>query len=137
MAALMADKRTTVVLEAPGRVAATLAELAAIDPGRPVAVVRELTKLHEEVWRGDLRDAADAFASREVRGEAVLVIGGAVAEPPSDADVEQAVRAVLADDPSAGPRQVAERVAASLSVPRRRAYEAALRVRKDAGTGRP
>jgi 16S rRNA (cytidine1402-2'-O)-methyltransferase len=101
-------------------------------------VVRELTKLHEEVWRGDLRDAADAFASREVRGEVVLVIGGAVgAEPPAEADVEQAVRAVLADDPSAGPRQVAERVAASLSVPRRRAYEAALRVRKDAGTERP
>jgi 16S rRNA (cytidine1402-2'-O)-methyltransferase len=136
--ALMADERTTVVLEAPGRVAATLAELAAIDPERPVAVVRELTKLHEEVWRGDLRDAADAFANREVRGEVVIVIGGAVAaEPPAEAEVEQAVRAVLADDPSAGPRQVSERVAASLSVPRRRAYEAALRVRNDAGSERP
>ena len=49
--------------------------------------------------------------------------------PAGDAEVEAAVRAALGDDPSAGPRQVADRVAASLGVPRRRAYEAALRVR--------
>ncbi len=57
----------------PGRVAATLAELAAADPHRPVAVVRELTKLHEEVWRGPLGEAAAAFAARPARGEVVLV----------------------------------------------------------------
>ena len=64
----MADERTTVVLEAPGRVAATLAELAAVDPARPAAVVRELTKLHEEVWRGTLGEAAAAFARRATCG---------------------------------------------------------------------
>jgi 16S rRNA (cytidine1402-2'-O)-methyltransferase len=132
--ALMADARTTVVLEAPSRVAATLAELAANDARRPAAVVRELTKLHEEVWRGTLGEAAAVFAAREVRGEVVLVVGGAPAAPPADDDaVEAAVRAALDDDPSAGPRQVAELVAASLDVPRRRAYEAALRVRQEAG----
>jgi 16S rRNA (cytidine1402-2'-O)-methyltransferase len=130
LARLMADARTTVVLEAPGRLAATLAELAATDPGRPAAVVRELTKLHEEVWRGSLGEAARSFAARDVRGEIVLVIGGApAAAPPDEATVESAVRAALDDDPTAGPRQVAEHVAASLDVPRRRAYEAALRVR--------
>jgi 16S rRNA (cytidine1402-2'-O)-methyltransferase len=130
IAALMADDRTTVVLEAPGRVAGTLDQLASLDPTRPVAVVRELTKLHGEVWRGELRAAADTFAAREVRGEVVLVVGGAAPdEPPDEADVERAVRAALAEDIGAGPRQVAARVAASLSVPRRRAYEAALRVR--------
>jgi 16S rRNA (cytidine1402-2'-O)-methyltransferase len=141
---LMADARTTVVLEAPGRVGATLAELAAIDAGRPVAVVRELTKLHEEVWRGTLGAAAVAFSEREVRGEVVLVVGGAPpAAPPGDGDVEAAVRDALASEPGAGPRQVADRVAASLGVPRRRAYEAALRVRDgpgkgdDAGSGLP
>jgi 16S rRNA (cytidine1402-2'-O)-methyltransferase len=132
--ALMADARTTVVMEAPSRVAATLAELAANDAARPAAVVRELTKLHEEVWRGTLGEAAAVFAAREVRGEVVLVVGGAPAAPPADDDaVEAAVRAALDDDPSAGPRQVAELVAASLDVPRRRAYEAALRVRQEAG----
>jgi 16S rRNA (cytidine1402-2'-O)-methyltransferase len=134
--ALMGDARTTVVLEAPSRVAATLAELAALDAARPAAVVRELTKLHEEVWRGALGEAATAFAGREVRGEVVLVVGGAPpAAPAGEDEVEDAVRAALAEDPSAGPRQVAELVAASLGVPRRRAYEATLRVREDRGGG--
>lgn len=130
IAALMADERTAVVLEAPGRVAPTLAELAAVDPGRPVAVVRELTKLHEEVWRGRLGDAASSFGADPVRGEVVLVVGGAPPEAPADErDVEAAVRRAMGDDPAAGPRQVAERVAGSLGVPKRRVYEAALRVR--------
>ena len=138
MASLVADERTTVVLEAPGRVAATLADLAEVAgdaaPSRPVAVVRELTKVHEEVWRGSLADAAAACAAREVRGEVVLVIGGAPTPPAAgDADVEAAVRAALARDPTAGPRQVADRVAATLGVPRRQAYEAALRVRAPSG----
>ncbi len=108
--------------------AATLAELAATDAARPAAVVRELTKIHEEVWRGTLGEAARAFAAREVRGEVVLVIGGAPApEPAGETEVEAAVRSVVGDDPSARPRQVADRVAASLGVPPRRAYEAALR----------
>ena len=127
---LLADERTAVVLEAPGRVAATLAELAAADPARPVAVVRELTKLHEEVWRGTLAEAAASFAARQLRGEVVLVVGGASPEGPAgEAEVEAAVRRSLAADPTAGPRQVADRVAASLGVPRRLAYETALRLR--------
>lgn len=135
LTALMADARTTVLLEAPGRVAPTLAELAAIDAARPAAVVRELTKLHEEVWRGTLGEAAAAFAAREVRGEVVLVVSGSPpAAPAGEAEIEGAVRAALGEDPSAGPRQVAELVAASLGVPRRRAYEAALRVRGAGGS---
>lgn len=130
LAGLLADERTSVVLEAPGRVAATLAELASLDPARPVAVVRELTKVHEEVWRGTLGDAATAFGTDPVRGEVVLVVGGAPAAAPADErDVETAVRGAMDDDPAAGPRQVAERVAANLGVPKRRVYEAALRVR--------
>jgi len=136
MAALMADERTTVVLEAPRRLAATLTELAALDPDRPVAVVRELTKVHEEVWRGALGDAADTFTARAVRGEVVLVVGGAPpAAPPADTEVEAAVRRALHADPTAGPRQVADRVAASLGVPRRHAYEAVLRTRAAGGSG--
>jgi 16S rRNA (cytidine1402-2'-O)-methyltransferase len=132
IAALMADERTSVVLEAPGRVAATLVEMSAADPTRPAAVVRELTKLHEEVWRGPLADAAQEFAARELRGEVVLVVGGAPPpEPAGELEVEAAVRAAAGRDPSAGPRQVADLVAASLGVPRRRAYEAALRVRTE------
>ena len=138
IAALMGDDRTSILLEAPGRVASTLAELSVADPERPAAVVRELTKLHEEVWRGPLGEAAQEFAERPLRGEVALVIGGAPPPPPpGEAEVETAVRAELGHDPSAGPRQVAERVATTLGVPRRRAYEAALRVRaaRDGGEG--
>jgi 16S rRNA (cytidine1402-2'-O)-methyltransferase len=130
VAALLADERTSVVLEAPGRLAATLAELAVLDPDRQVAVAREMTKLHEEVWRGTAAAAAAEFGGREVRGEVVLVVGGGPAPEPADDDaVEVAVRTAWAQDPAAGPRQVADRVAASLGVARRRAYEAALRIR--------
>ena len=102
LAALMEDERTSVVLEAPGRVAGTLAEMAALDAGRPAAVVRELTKVHEEVWRGTLGEAAQTFAARQVRGEVVLVIAGPPPPPPaSDAVVDAAVRAQLAENPGA------------------------------------
>ena len=135
--ALLADARTTVVLEAPSRVAATLAELADVDAERPVAVVRELTKVHEEVWRGTLAEAAAVFAEREVRGEVVLVIGGAPApEPAGDEAVEAAVRAALDDDRRRARARWPSCVAAALGVARRRAYEAALRVRQDAGRRR-
>jgi 16S rRNA (cytidine1402-2'-O)-methyltransferase len=133
LAALMADQRTSVVLEAPGRVAATLADLAAMDPERPVAVVRELTKVHEEVWRGRVDEGAAAFAARTVKGEVVLVVGGApAADPLSDAELEDAVRARLGEA-GAGPRQIAEALSAELGVPRRRVYETALALRAQTG----
>ena len=137
VAALMADGRTTVLLEAPGRVAGTLAELAAVDTARPVAVVRELTKVHEEVWRGTMGEAAGSFAARQVRGEVVVVIGGATpAGPPSDEAVDDAVRERLRNGPGEGPRQIALVVAEELGVPRRTVYEAVLRLRS-AGDARP
>jgi 16S rRNA (cytidine1402-2'-O)-methyltransferase len=132
--ALMAEPRTTVVLEAPGRVAATLAELAALDALRPVVVVRELTKVHEEVWRGTLAEAATVFAERAARGEVVLVIGGAApAAPASAADIDDAVRERLRQGSGDGPRQIADGLAEELGVSRRTVYEAVLRLRTGEG----
>ncbi len=74
--AVVSDPRTTVVLESPQRLAATLGDLAALAPDRPVAVCRELTKLHEEVWRSSASEAAERFSSCEVRGEVVVVVAG-------------------------------------------------------------
>jgi 16S rRNA (cytidine1402-2'-O)-methyltransferase len=127
ISALRTEERTAVVFEAPGRVRETLAELAAQLGERQVAVVRELTKLYEEVWRGSLAEAAVAFAEKTVRGEVVLVLGpaGPTAQP-SDEEVRTAVSERMA---KGGPRQSAEAVAAALGVPRRRAYEMALTVR--------
>ncbi len=137
LAALMADEKTSVVLEAPGRVAATVAELAALDAARRVAVVRELTKVHEEVWRGTLAEAAAFFGEHQIRGEVVLVIGGAPpAGPVSDEAIDDAVRQRLGSGQERGPRQIADTVAAELRVPRRKVYEAVLRLRTE-GDGRP
>jgi 16S rRNA (cytidine1402-2'-O)-methyltransferase len=130
LAAVMADQRTTVVLEAPSRVVATLEELAALDGARPVAVVRELTKVYEEVWRGSAAEAASAFAARRVRGEVVLVIGGAPPPAPASTDdIDAAVRRRLAQGD--GPRQAAAAVAGELGVARRTIYETALRLRAE------
>lgn len=126
LAAVAAERRTVVLYEAPHRLARTLADLAAAcGPGRRVVVARELTKLHEELWRGTLAEAAAWAAEREPPGEMVLVVAGAPAPgPPSDADVVAALEAELATGASA--RDAARAVAARLNVPRRRAYGLAI-----------
>ena len=66
---------TLVAFESPRRVPATLAVLAEIDPGRQVAVCRELTKAHEEVVRGTASELAARYEDEPPRGEVVLVVG--------------------------------------------------------------
>jgi 16S rRNA (cytidine1402-2'-O)-methyltransferase len=72
-----ATPETLVAFESPRRVAASLAVLASLDPGRPVAVCRELTKLHEEVVRGTAAEVAARYAAAPPRGEVALVVGPA------------------------------------------------------------
>jgi 16S rRNA (cytidine1402-2'-O)-methyltransferase len=67
---------TLVLLEAPHRLLASLADLEAVLGERPIAVARELTKLHEQVWRGTLAEAREYFTQNEPRGEFTLVVGG-------------------------------------------------------------
>lgn len=86
---------TVVAFESPRRVGAALASLASVDPGRPVAVCRELTKLHEEVVRGSAGELASRFAGAEVRGEVVLVVGGAAAGAVDSARAVAALRALV------------------------------------------
>ncbi len=134
LAAIAADERTTVVHEAPGRLVGTLADLRdALGPERPIAVVRELTKVHEEVWRGEVGDAAGAFAARAagdgVRGEIVVVIGGSppARGEPTDDEIADALQGPLGAGTSV--RDAAAAVAEALGVSRRRAYALALRGR--------
>lgn len=87
---------TLVAFESPRRLPATLALLAAGDPGRPVAVCRELTKLHEEVRRGSAAELAEHYAARAPRGEVVLVCGAAPAERVAREDALAAVRELVA-----------------------------------------
>ncbi len=75
---LLADATDTLVaFESPRRLSATLDMLALADPQRPVAVCRELTKLHEEVARGSAAELAERYRERPPKGEVVLVVGPA------------------------------------------------------------
>ena len=125
LAAVAAEPRTTVLYEAPHRLARTLADLAGACGGeRRVAIAREITKLHEQVWRGTLDGAVAWVAEREPPGEIVVVLDGAPAAPPADDEaILAAVRAELAGGATA--RDAARSVATSLAVPRRRAYDIA------------
>ncbi len=83
LAAVATEERTVVLYEAPHRLARTVADLVAVcGPERRVVFARELTKLHEEVWRGTLGEAVARVAAVEPRGEHVLVLDGAP-RPPS------------------------------------------------------
>ena len=81
--ALRLEQRTMVFYEAPHKLPATLRDMALVLGERRIALVRELTKIHEEVIRTTLPEAAERFSQEAPRGEFVLVIEGAapVQEP--------------------------------------------------------
>lgn len=122
------DTRTTVLFEAPHRVRQTVADLAsAAGELRRVALVRELTKLHEEVWRGTLGGAVEHLATKEPRGEYVVVLDGAPpAAPATEADIEAALQARLAA--GADKKSAIVEVAQALSVSKRAVYAIALSI---------
>ncbi len=132
IAELGAEHRTMVFFEAPHRLAAMLAALAAgLDPSRRAAVCRELTKTYEEIRRGTLSELAE-WADEGVRGEITVVVSGADPADQRQAaglDDEQgwvdAVAAVEADGLSR--RDAIAEVAQRAGVPRRQVYSAVVR----------
>jgi 16S rRNA (cytidine1402-2'-O)-methyltransferase len=143
LAELKAEERTVVLFEAPHRLEATLADLAAaLGADRPVAVAREITKRFETVWRGTLgqatsgeEDGDGAGVRPQARGEQVIVIGPGTPvsdEPPGDEAIEEALRAELAT--GASTRDASAVVASRLGVTRRRAYALATSLRRTART---
>jgi 16S rRNA (cytidine1402-2'-O)-methyltransferase len=130
LAELAREPRTVVLYEAPHRLSRTLADLAAsFGAERRVAVARELTKLHEEMWRGSLVDAVQWAEDNEPRGEFVLVVDGCPAPQPATDDViRDAVEAAL--QRGLTPRDAAAEVSSALGVPKRQAYAMAVDVRR-------
>lgn len=121
---LSAEPRTMVFFEAPSRIAETLDAMAeAFGAERPAAVCRELTKLHEEVVRDGLAALA-AWARDGVRGEIVIVVGGAAARTVSHDDAVAQVKALVAD--GARLKAAAAEVAAETGLRSRDLYQAVL-----------
>ena len=73
---LSQQRETVVVFESPHRIEKCLEDLEAVWGERPIALVRELTKLHEQVLRGSAREVRGALRAEWKRGEMVLVLGG-------------------------------------------------------------
>ena len=124
--ALASYADSIVLYEAPTRTAATLADLAGVlGAARPAALVRELTKLHEEARRGSLGGLATSASAAEPRGEVVIVVGP---RGPDDEVDDEAVDVAVyqALDRGATVRDAAAEVARDLGVTKKRAYDVAL-----------
>jgi 16S rRNA (cytidine1402-2'-O)-methyltransferase len=120
---VLSASETLVCFESPRRLAASLAVLAELDPERPVAVCRELTKIHEEVVRGTAAELAVRYDADPPRGEVVLVVGarsGPTAVDPAPA--VEAVRRLV--EAGAKPRVAASVVARLTGVAANTLYEA-------------
>ena len=150
VAELAAEPRVVVLYEAPHRLLQTLGDLSSAGCGaRPVVVARELTKVHEEVYRGTVASAYQKFGEvargdGRIRGEFTLVLG------PLDADARKAAQGAATDalmataaaEVSARLRaggkisKVAREVAAELGVPKRKVYDEALRQQQEARAAR-
>jgi 16S rRNA (cytidine1402-2'-O)-methyltransferase len=122
LTSLLGAPETIVAFESPNRVAASLAVLAAIDPERPVAVCRELTKVHEEVVRATAGELAARYEAQPPRGEVVLVIGGAPLSEPELAPALSALRKLVAA--GAKPRAASSVVASLTGVKANALYRA-------------
>ena len=93
------EKRTMVFYEAPHKLERTLADMLECWGDRPIALCREITKLHEECFRTTLSGAVEHYAQHPPRGEFVLVIGGCTEEAPpvESADLLAQVEALVTD----------------------------------------
>lgn len=125
---LLQEPRTMLFYEAPHKLASTLSDLsAAFGPERPIALCRELTKLHEEVIRTTLGEAAQRYAQEPPRGEFVLVVGGAPeapAEAPKDTDALELVQTLMSQGLSR--KDAIKEASQVLGIPKNQLYALAL-----------
>lgn len=130
--ALADEQRTMIFYEAPHKLRATLDDLYAAFGDRPVVLCRELTKLHEEIFRTTLAQAAAHYRNNDPKGEFVLVLAGAKPEDSPEISLEEGAAMVLARLEAGQRRKDAVRqVALETGLSRNELYEAALRAQEE------
>jgi 16S rRNA (cytidine1402-2'-O)-methyltransferase len=128
LAALSRETRTMIFYESPHRLASFLADASAELGERRACVVRELTKVHEEIVRGTLQELSAEIAGRSsVLGEVTVVVAGA--PKTVELSVEEIVRAAV-EDASGSSRDLAREIAERTGLSRKEVYEEILRQRK-------
>ena len=124
------EKRTLVFYESPHRIEDSVADLAEILGDRPACLARELTKMYEEVRRGTLTELLESVRADPVRGEIVLVVGGAIREHREPVEPEAlAAHAIELMDGGMERRAALAEVARSAGVPKREVFDALVRFR--------
>ncbi|CAM3853782.1 16S rRNA (cytidine(1402)-2'-O)-methyltransferase [Phaeobacter inhibens] len=127
---LAAVPGTLVFYESPKRIAASLRDMAAVLGDRPAALCREITKKFEEVRRDSLLTLAEGLDQAPVKGEIVVLVDRARGVSVSDGDLDSDLRAALKDN---SVKDAASIVAEMHNLPRRKIYQLALDMAKDAG----
>ncbi|AFO88458.1 16S rRNA (cytidine(1402)-2'-O)-methyltransferase [Phaeobacter inhibens] len=127
---LTAVPGTLVFYESPKRIAASLRDMAAVLGDRPAALCREITKKFEEVRRDSLLTLAEGLDQAPVKGEIVVLVDRTRGVSVSDGDLDSDLRAALKDN---SVKDAASIVAEMHNLPRRKIYQLALDMAKDAG----
>ncbi|MGF1600558.1 MAG: 16S rRNA (cytidine(1402)-2'-O)-methyltransferase [Thermosynechococcaceae cyanobacterium] len=121
-------KTSTIILyESPHRLRQTLQDLSeALGGDRSIVVARELTKLHETFWRGDIGDAIALYQTQDPRGEFTLIIAGKTITQtvPTDAELTQQLASLI--NQGISPSQASRQLAETLGVSRRHLYQLSL-----------
>jgi 16S rRNA (cytidine1402-2'-O)-methyltransferase len=120
---ILEDRALAVIYESPNRIDKTLAELAAIDKHRRAAVMRELTKVHEDIVRGTLHELSNRFQEKTL-GEITLIIEGENTEDKeelSETTLLNLIQNALEDGRSA--KDIATSLSKGLGIPRKRIYD--------------
>lgn len=133
--ALGQEERTIILYEAPHRLLATLSALApTLGPDRPLAIARELTKYHEQCWRGTIQTAIAYFEETAPKGEFCLVIAGKPPESPPNFSPEylkEELKALLAQGINRS--QASRQLAQATQLPRRKLYQLSLEIGAEDG----
>ncbi len=125
------DRRTLIAFESPHRLQNSLHDIATELGNRKIAIARELTKLHEEIFRGNVQEACEHFSPSEARGEITLVIAGAAPDE-IETWTETQVRSALSESIAEGasPTTAAKKIANKSGWPRRSVYRLAVETTK-------
>ncbi|MFB2896407.1 16S rRNA (cytidine(1402)-2'-O)-methyltransferase [Aerosakkonemataceae cyanobacterium BLCC-F50] len=126
---LTSETRTIIFYESPHRLRETLQDLGTIlGEEREIVLARELTKMHEEFWRGTITNAIAHYTNREPQGEFTLVVAGATLEKPqlSEAAIKAELQNLLMQGLSRS--EASRQLAQQTSLPRRQIYQLALSI---------
>lgn len=126
---LNSETRTIIFYESPHRLRETLQDLGkTLGEEREIVLARELTKMHEEFWRGTIKNAIAHYTNREPQGEFTLVVAGATLEKPqlSEAVIKAELQNLLKQGLSRS--EASRQLAQQTSLPRRQIYQLALTI---------